>query len=75
MVIKKFLFSEVTDLGIELTLKKKKKKKLKPRLPFLSDHMVGTDFMILCSLWYCSPHSGDIATADSFRRLSDVLEA
>ena len=25
MVIKKFLFSEVTDLGIELTLKKKKK--------------------------------------------------
>ena len=59
-------------------LKKKKKKRefeTQTALSLLSEHMVGTDFVILCSLWYRSPHSGDIATVDSFRRLSDILEA
>lgn len=65
----------MTDLGIELTYKKKNEIETQAALSLLCERMVGTDFVILCSLWYRSPHSGDIATVGSFRRLTNVLEA
>ena len=72
----KFYFFRSDRLGNRVDSKKKKKEiETQTALSLLSEHMVGTDFVILYSLWYRSPHSGDIATVGSFRRLRDVLEA